>query len=282
LYILDAGRDQVLERLASGSYRVVAGEGHRGFMGDGGPATRAELDLQPFSGIAVANDGSLYIADPGNDRVRAVLPDGVIRTVAGDGKSGTGMVLRTMPALKAALGEVAGITIGPGGDLYMAAGNVLKLTPAGNVDWVAGNTKSFACGSAFCNPASEADFTDTGELAFDGHDALFVSTWTYGLFEVTRRGHLEYLGQERGDDGSPEGLAEAPDGTVVEANHGGLFRLTTPSVGDVVKTTVMDEGIGDPSGPLDRALGGDGTFIGGYGVAAGPGGVTYAAYPVRR
>jgi hypothetical protein len=65
----------------------------------------------------------------------------------------------------------------------------------------------------------------------------------------------------------------------VEANHGGLFRLTTSSAGNVVKTTVIDEGIGDPSGPLDRALGRHGTFIGGYGVAAGPGGVTFADTP---
>ena len=86
LYIVDVGRDQVLRRLPSGKFHVVAGDGRRGFSGDGGLATAAELNLSVSSGIVIANDGTLYIADSGNDRVRAVSPDGTIRTVAGDGR----------------------------------------------------------------------------------------------------------------------------------------------------------------------------------------------------
>jgi len=55
-----------------------------GFSGDGGAATQATLH-SPL-GIALGPDGSLYIADVENFRVRRVSPDGVIRTVAGTGE----------------------------------------------------------------------------------------------------------------------------------------------------------------------------------------------------
>jgi len=52
-----------------------------GYSGDGGPATEAMLDTP--SDVAVAQDGSVYIADTENSCVRVVDPDGTIRTFAG-------------------------------------------------------------------------------------------------------------------------------------------------------------------------------------------------------
>jgi glucose/arabinose dehydrogenase len=132
LYVVDTGRDQVLRRLRSGVFEVVAGNGRRGFSGDGGRAANAELNLANDSGIVVADNGTLYIADSGNGRVRAVSAGGVIHTVAGDGKPSAGrkVSLHHTPALDASLGEVAGLAIGPNGDLYVAAGNVVRITSA--------------------------------------------------------------------------------------------------------------------------------------------------------
>jgi len=74
----------------SGIITTVAGTGQAGFSGDGGPATEAWLD-HPY-GVAVNRDGSFYIADRFNARVRQV--DGrsrIITTLAGNGgKSSTG------------------------------------------------------------------------------------------------------------------------------------------------------------------------------------------------
>ena len=78
----EADGDRVLVRLPDGRFRVIAGSGRAGFSGDGGPAVRAELSGD--SDLAVAPDGTLYIADGG--RVRTVGRDGVIRTIAGDGQ----------------------------------------------------------------------------------------------------------------------------------------------------------------------------------------------------
>jgi hypothetical protein len=54
----------------SGTITTVAGDGTPGFSGDGGPATNASLNLP--TGVAVDAAGNLYIADPGNSRVRKV------------------------------------------------------------------------------------------------------------------------------------------------------------------------------------------------------------------
>src|SRR4051794_31308794 len=53
--------------------------------GDGGPALAAKMDGP--SSVAVAADGTVYIADPSSFRVRAVAPDGTMRTVVGTGEA---------------------------------------------------------------------------------------------------------------------------------------------------------------------------------------------------
>lgn len=68
-------------RVGDDDLRVVAGTGAAGFAGDGGPATEAELD-EP-SAVTVTGDGTVYVADSGNRRIRAIAPDGTIDTVAG-------------------------------------------------------------------------------------------------------------------------------------------------------------------------------------------------------
>jgi hypothetical protein len=55
-----------------------------GFDGDGGPATEATFG--DLGGLDALPDGSLVIADTGNDKVRQVGTDGIIRTIAGGGR----------------------------------------------------------------------------------------------------------------------------------------------------------------------------------------------------
>jgi streptogramin lyase len=69
----------------TGAISTVAGTGKLGFAGDGGPATKAELNT-PHS-IALDGAGNLYIADIGNHRIRKVdAKIGVITTIAGNGE----------------------------------------------------------------------------------------------------------------------------------------------------------------------------------------------------
>src|SRR5262249_61470075 len=89
------GRLYIADKVANLIYRVepdglitrVAGNGGTGFSGDGGLAVNASLN-QPTD-IALGPDGSLYIADSENNRIRRVGIDGIITTVAGSGPLGS-------------------------------------------------------------------------------------------------------------------------------------------------------------------------------------------------
>ena len=65
---------------------TVAGTGTKGFSGDGGPATAAQID-NPF-GVTRGPDGALYFCEYTGQRIRRIAPDGTIHNVAGTGKVG--------------------------------------------------------------------------------------------------------------------------------------------------------------------------------------------------
>ncbi len=86
LYIADTNNNRIRRVSPSGIIETVAGTGWQGFGGDGGPATDASLN-EP-SGIVLDQDGGLFVADTGNERIRRVRKDGAIETIAGNGLQG--------------------------------------------------------------------------------------------------------------------------------------------------------------------------------------------------
>lgn len=117
LYISDTMNNVIRAvNLTDGTISTVAGSNVAGFGGDEGPATAAQLN-DPQD-IEVGSDGTLYIADTNNHRIRTVTPDGVIHTIAGTGNpafSGD-----DGPATSAELNRPFGIALGTDGNLYVS------------------------------------------------------------------------------------------------------------------------------------------------------------------
>ena len=146
LYIAEFYGNRVRRVGPEGIITTVAGTGASGFSGDGGLATAAQLNNP--SGLAVGGDGSLYIADKSNQRIRRVGIDGTITTVAGNGSSGHGG--DGGPAIQAQLHNINRIAVGPDGSLYIADSNygffdytrgmyVRRVRPDGIMTTVAGS-----------------------------------------------------------------------------------------------------------------------------------------------
>jgi sugar lactone lactonase YvrE len=86
VYVADFHNHRIRKVSAAGTITTVAGTGTGGFSGDQGPATSANLRYP--AGVEVDGQGSLYIADSYNHRVRKVDASGTITTLAGAGTTG--------------------------------------------------------------------------------------------------------------------------------------------------------------------------------------------------
>ncbi len=83
IYISDRSNNRIRKVDAKGIITTFAGMGVASYGGDFGPADEAFLKF-PF-GLTFDNQGNLFVADRGNNRVRKIDPDGTIYTVAGTG-----------------------------------------------------------------------------------------------------------------------------------------------------------------------------------------------------
>ena len=173
VYMVDSGLHRVRTLRPDGTIVTVAGSGHAGFGGDGDPATAAQL-RQP-SGVAVGADGTVYIADEENDRIRAVDPvTGVITTVAGTGVagySGDGG-----PATAAQLDDPHDLDVGPDGALYLTDEDnhrIRRVDADGVITTVAGNGSAGLSGDG--GPATAARLRGPEGVAVDDDGRIWIA-----------------------------------------------------------------------------------------------------------
>jgi sugar lactone lactonase YvrE len=168
---------------ATGNLSIVAGSGTPGFSGDGGPATRAQLNIP--NGIAVDSAGNLYIGDLSNSVVRRVdASTGLIETFAGkplqpaaSGHNGDGG-----PATQAFLNRPQGLLLDAAGNLYIADSidNEVRVVSAstGIISRVAGKGTTGFSGEG--GLATNASVDDPVSLAFDNAGNLYIGSLTLG------------------------------------------------------------------------------------------------------
>jgi DNA-binding CsgD family transcriptional regulator/sugar lactone lactonase YvrE len=138
VYIADSRNHVVREVRRDGTIATVVGNGQRGYSGDGGDPKSAEL-FAPVV-VAISLDGSLFIADTNNNRVRKIDHGGKIVTFAGSGRASFGG--DGGPATAADLNLPTGLAFDNAGNVYIAdSGNnrVRKVSPNGTITTVAGD-----------------------------------------------------------------------------------------------------------------------------------------------
>jgi len=116
LYICDTGNHAIRRLNADGTIETIIGTGVAGATGDGGPAVAAQLD-SPYD-VRFAPDGTLHIADRGNNVIRRIDENGIINTVVGTGGRGFGGDEGT--AEDCMLNRPSGLHFAPDGSLWIA------------------------------------------------------------------------------------------------------------------------------------------------------------------
>ncbi len=225
----------------------ISGNGSTGFSGDGGPATAAQVSAQ---GIAFGPDGSLYIADANNHRIRRVGPDGIITTVAGNGVagfSGDGA-----QATAAQLSAPASVAVGSDGSLYIADTNnacIRRVGSDGIITTVAGNGVAGFSGDGA--QATSAQLSAPASVAVGPDGVLYIAdTKNNRIRRVGADGIITtVVGTWAGYswDGyvkAPTSIALGPDGSLYIVEYG--FNIVS-RVG--------------PDGGYTRVAGGDGCSI---------------------
>ncbi|HVF56606.1 MAG TPA: NHL repeat-containing protein [Pyrinomonadaceae bacterium] len=112
LYVADTGNNRIRRVTPEGAVTTVAGDGEAGYRD--GEAARARFN-GPV-GVAVDDDGNVYVADTYNDRIRLVTPEGEVSTIAG----GDGAAYTDGPGEAARFDTPCAVAASAAGDLFVA------------------------------------------------------------------------------------------------------------------------------------------------------------------
>lgn len=232
LFVADTENHCIRAVGLDGSVRTVAGHPSRV-----GRAEGREGSFDSPCGVALSDEGTLYVADSGNHSIRAISTQGVVRTVAG--VAGAGGYLDG-PGSAALFSFPRALCVGPGGLVYVSDTNnqrIRKISLEGEVGTVAGGPPGHQDG-----PGAEARFQFPHGISADANGVLYVSDTLNHAVRRIRSAEagapVDTLSGAKGqgsvDGGSdsasyfePSALALAPDGAlwVLDSRNHSLRRL---------------------------------------------------------
>lgn len=176
LLIADTYNSVIRKLDKNGKLRIFAGS-VAGYGGDGGPADKAQMNL-PMA-VAVGPDGSVYVSDAGNSRVRRITPDGKISTMVGYGPPadtyGGGYGGDGGPAEKGKIFSATDLKCDAAGNLYIVdSGNHrLRVVRNGVITTLAGTGQPGLRGDG--KRATEAELNSPQKIALAADGSVFIA-----------------------------------------------------------------------------------------------------------
>jgi uncharacterized protein (TIGR03437 family) len=283
IYVGDNYNSRIYKISPDGTLKTIAGTGTYGFIGDGGPATSAQIGS--VGGIAVDSAGNIYFSDADHFRLRVIDPSGAIKTVAGNGESASGSV--NGPALSASVSPWA-VAVGTQSEVYFSdsLNNVIVRYDPGaqELSAVAGSGAVGFDGDG--GLAVDAKLNYPQGLIVAGDGTIYLSDTLNGRVRKLSSGHIDTIAGAGPKNGLPANSAflNRPSGVVSDA-QGNIYiadylnyeiRKVSASADHVISsigTFGLDTG-GPVSVALDRAGNIYATTTGHYLTRTTPAGVT--------
>jgi len=191
IFVADSYNDRIRAIGSDGHVRTLAGGNEPGFH-DGAPS---EARFDTPCGIVAARDGSLFIADTGNHRVRRIAPNGTVTTLAGTGDAQT----RDGTLAQAAFDEPTAIALRRDGSLFVtdAGSSTIRVITFGETPSVRTLTGGFPSG-LIDGEVESARLNDPTGLAFTPDDILVFADSASGLVRA-----LLPRGERQGKQSAP-------------------------------------------------------------------------------
>ena len=257
LFVSDGGDAHRIRVISpDGGVATLAGS-ERGFADGSGNGARFDMP----SGIALAGDGTLFVADTGNNAIRRIAPDGRVTTIAGDGEAGYVDGRRQ----DARFNGPVDVAVDAAGRVIVADtynDRIRAISPDGTVTTIAGNgVPGFADGDG-----AEAQFDTPSGVAIDGAGNIVIADTGNSL---VRR--IDGAGRVSTPDAAaagglvrPIGIAAGPrDEIFVTDDRGRILELRRG--GDVRTLAGSSPGFRDGEGSTSRFRRPSGVAVAGEG-----------------
>jgi gliding motility-associated-like protein len=272
LYISDPAFNNIRKITPAGQVSVFAGSSSGEAGSINGTGINARFNAP--AGIAIDVNGTLYVAEAGNNRIRRITATGVVTNYSGTGLAGAA---NTASGVAATFNNPTGIAIDASGSLYVVdRGNNLirKIATSGVVSTFAG---SGAAGKVNAT-GTAASFSGPSGLAIDGAGNLYVTDTNNGIIRK-----ISPLGEVTTFAGAGNSF-ETVDGTAANARFYLPRYITIDSFGDlfVSESNVIRKIT--PSAVVTTLAGSNGLQYStdGIGVAAGFGSPWAMAFDSQR
>src|ERR1700744_4191050 len=242
MYVADAFNNRIRKIAPDGTTTTIAGTGAAGYSGDNGTALNATF-YGP-RGLAVDNQGNIFVADFGNNVIRQISPSGIVTTLAGNGVAGyvngtDGHLIGKANTDTVEFNSPAGVAVDNKGNVFVADYNnnsIRKITSTGVVSTIAGNkTAGYLNGTTNTTTGTYTSFDKPSALVLDAAGNVYVAdTGNSAIREITPASVVTTVAGGPGQSalvGYPGGIAIDAQGDFFIADQSGrVIELTAAKV----------------------------------------------------